>query len=879
MTLMESDAGERPISSLLGNLVSAAHSAHPDRRLAHPRTHHYTQFATARAEAAASSQRLQRSSGGSSCDSLTRGGCNSLARAVAMLQATRSASNRSLISSFQAAADPESDPSVTQVRRASHTPTASGSFTPSGRQRPSSSSQLHHLASNCAHPALRTSPLGCTTPPATCSTQEEASLDTLRHSYTNRSLGDGSRPVSAISACASHAAANGLPMGSPSMLHHIHRHGGSSSQVEGGGVHMSHHRLSHTQRPGSNSRASSASCISFLTGEADMPVSADVEVVCQYDARFQKGGVSGQLGRMLRPPTSGPVGPLAYLFSTVSPQQQHSLCLHPTTRTHHQLEAHRPCPRKDMLLPADPQALPKGGRHLSRELDPVMNCDELLEMLEEFEYVPHKARRSDVVLVFRAAKKAFSQRPASATAKPLSCSQARPEEIRFPGFCDALMRLAVATACTPQSTSTTTLSPGSPHSPSTQPSQPVRRPASAHGGAAQQPSVPPPVDIHRAVSAMMASLGLDDANILALRQRLDGLARNAQDRGPRKKALRLAYVAAAPAVEAAMGRELTLDGEPCAWGATSNSPAPEQLQLLLRSFDVAALAVYRPDWRAFETPALDYGVMPPGEVRCCKVVLRNRGVYKMYIKIDSSAAPFLDSLTFNEMNFLAPGVPRVMEVTTRLHTVGEYVGELRIFSRTKQDPQQYITVVPVYALVAVLGKGKPAAANPIERSAYARPCFTTAAKRSAVQQEHHPVPVQPHSLANFERPAHSNSPACSRLMPGSHGMTSGASGAISGPSSTATGSGSTATGPGSLAAGSSSGRSQSARGPHTSGGLGGTWQGPGKANRGDCAAAALALSDMKEAMGLSPRFGQPHPPALLPPPPSCVTPNAEPTLS
>ncbi|MEW5298179.1 MAG: hypothetical protein WDW36_001331 [Sanguina aurantia] len=788
MTLMESDAGERPISSLLGNLVSAAHSAHPDRRLAHPRTHHYTQFATARAEAAASSQRLQRSSGGSSCDSLTRGGCNSLARAVAMLQATRSASNRSLISSFQAAADPESDPSVTQVRRASHTPTASGSFTPSGRQRP---------------------------------------------------------------------------------------HGGSSSQVEGGGVHMSHHRLSHTQRPGSNSRASSASCISFLTGEADMPVSADVEVVCQYDARFQKGGVSGQLGRMLRPPTSGPVGPLAYLFRWY--------CKRATTfagtPSPAGLTDSPAMPPKDMLLPADPQALPKGGRHLSRELDPVMNCDELLEMLEEFEYVPHKARRSDVVLVFRAAKKAFSQRPASATAKPLSCSQARPEEIRFPGFCDALMRLAVATACTPQSTSTTTLSPGSPHSPSTQPSQPVRRPASAHGGAAQQPSVPPPVDIHRAVSAMMASLGLDDANILALRQRLDGLARNAQDRGPRKKALRLAYVAAAPAVEAAMGRELTLDGEPCAWGATSNSPAPEQLQLLLRSFDVAALAVYRPDWRAFETPALDYGVMPPGEVRCCKVVLRNRGVYKMYIKIDSSAAPFLDSLTFNEMNFLAPGVPRVMEVTTRLHTVGEYVGELRIFSRTKQDPQQYITVVPVYALVAVLGKGKPAAANPIERSAYARPCFTTAAKRSAVQQEHHPVPVQPHSLANFERPAHSNSPACSRLMPGSHGMTSGASGAISGPSSTATGSGSTATGPGSLAAGSSSGRSQSARGPHTSGGLGGTWQGPGKANRGDCAAAALALSDMKEAMGLSPRFGQPHPPALLPPPPSCVTPNAEPTLS
>lgn len=61
-------------------------------------------------------------------------------------------------------------------------------------------------------------------------------------------------------------------------------------------------------------------------------------------------------------------------------------------------------PPEEMLLRAELQALPKGGRHLSRELDPVMNCDELLEMLEEFEYVPHKARRTDVVLVFRAVK-------------------------------------------------------------------------------------------------------------------------------------------------------------------------------------------------------------------------------------------------------------------------------------------------------------------------------------------------------------------------------------------------------------------------------------------------------------------------------------------
>lgn len=57
------------------------------------------------------------------------------------------------------------------------------------------------------------------------------------------------------------------------------------------------------------------------------------------------------------------------------------------------------------------------------------------------------------------------------------------------------------------------------------------------------------------------------------------------------------------------------------------------------------------------------------QVRCCKVVLRNRGMYKMYIKVDSSAAPFLDSLTFNDTDFLAPGVPRVIDVTTRLHGV------------------------------------------------------------------------------------------------------------------------------------------------------------------------------------------------------------------
>lgn len=297
MMLTESDAGERPISSFLGNLVSAAHSAHTDRKLAHPRTHHYTQFATAKAEAAESSHHFQRSSEGASYDGLKIASCNSLAHAVAMLQATRSASNRSLISSFQAAADSESDSNLTHLRRASHTPTASGSFTPSGRQRPSSSSQLHHLASNSAHPTSRTLPLSYTTTPATYSTQEEASLDTLRQNYTNRSLGDGSRPVSAISACTSHARANGLPMGAPSMLDHIHRLG-SSSHLEGGGPHVSHHRLSHTQHPGSNSRASIASCISFLTGDADMPISADVEVgglgkACQdwFGGMFEFGWV------------------------------------------------------------------------------------------------------------------------------------------------------------------------------------------------------------------------------------------------------------------------------------------------------------------------------------------------------------------------------------------------------------------------------------------------------------------------------------------------------------------------------------------------------------------------------------------------------------
>ncbi len=102
-----------------------------------------------------------------------------------------------------------------------------------------------------------------------------------------------------------------------------------------------------------------------------------------------------------------------------------------------------------------------------------------------------------------------------------------------------------------------------------------------------------------------------------------------------------------------------------------------------------------------------------GEVRCLRVVLRNRGTYTMAIRIDTGgAASDRLKVKFSEQP-LSAGVPRVMDVEASFDRPGEYHGEIRIFTRTRAEEEQHVNSIPFYALVP--GED-PAARFPSARS-------------------------------------------------------------------------------------------------------------------------------------------------------------------
>ncbi len=83
-----------------------------------------------------------------------------------------------------------------------------------------------------------------------------------------------------------------------------------------------------------------------------------------------------------------------------------------------------------------------------------------------------------------------------------------------------------------------------------------------------------------------------------------------------------------------------------------------------------------------QEPCLDLGVMQPGELRCCRVVLRNRGLLQMWVRVDATGLPHTTA-TFRETT-LPPGVPRVVELSFQFPEEMEVEGELRVHTRTRQ---------------------------------------------------------------------------------------------------------------------------------------------------------------------------------------------------
>ena len=137
---------------------------------------------------------------------------------------------------------------------------------------------------------------------------------------------------------------------------------------------------------------------------------------------------------------------------------------------------------------------------------------------------------------------------------------------------------------------------------------------------------------------------------------------------------------------------------PGGWTVDSAFRPPAELTEVLLSSDAAAATRYLPDWREFPHPALNLGVVHPGELRSLRIVLRNRGAYAMSIRVDTSGAEEHLTAAFSEQP-LPPGVPRVMDIDARFTHPGEYTGEVRIYSRVKQEGEQRVNAIPFYALV------------------------------------------------------------------------------------------------------------------------------------------------------------------------------------
>ncbi len=208
------------------------------------------------------------------------------------------------------------------------------------------------------------------------------------------------------------------------------------------------------------------------------------------------------------------------------------------------------------LVPAWDEGLPvRGGRALNRALDPVMSLMELCDLLEEMDVVPHRVTRQDVSEAFKAA--------CAVDCKPVGVLpgiQVRPDEIRYPQFCDVLVRLAIAADA-----------------------------RQAAGGQYGKPQSVPTDAVH----ALMEAMDIANPNVTLLKRRLDALARMQAERGAKRTALKHLYIAQESAMAASRARPPQLPGN---WTVDSTFRAPDDLISQLLSGDAMAALKYLPVW-------------------------------------------------------------------------------------------------------------------------------------------------------------------------------------------------------------------------------------------------------------------------------------------
>eukprot|EP00227_Mantoniella_beaufortii_P002713 CAMPEP_0197615746 /NCGR_PEP_ID=MMETSP1326-20131121/60184_1 /TAXON_ID=1155430 /ORGANISM="Genus nov. species nov., Strain RCC2288" /LENGTH=341 /DNA_ID=CAMNT_0043184627 /DNA_START=511 /DNA_END=1532 /DNA_ORIENTATION=- len=180
-------------------------------------------------------------------------------------------------------------------------------------------------------------------------------------------------------------------------------------------------------------------------------------------------------------------------------------------------------------------------------------------------------------------------------------------------------------------------------------------------------------DDRACVDTLLGLLSVTSADTRKLRQRLAEMDRMAKARNENKADRKWEHVNRAalggPAAEAT--RRVTCGTIP-----------PALLAHVMR-FD--AEAPDEPRWTEFAAPALDCGTLLPGEARRFRVVLRNRNLTgNMSVSVNVEGCPCVDA-TFAE-GALAPGLPRIIEITAGARAPGEWLGSINITARAALAP-------------------------------------------------------------------------------------------------------------------------------------------------------------------------------------------------
>jgi len=366
-----------------------------------------------------------------------------------------------------------------------------------------------------------------------------------------------------------------------------------------------------------------------------------LEVSCQYDEAKQRCDTKGRAGQPVRPAAVPTLGPVATLFRWYA-------------RRSNRLGSFSP----DDLAPK-PVVDREGAarKAMNTDDDPVLNCGELIGLLEDFEVVPGQLRRGDVQSVCRLVQSARG------TGHPLP--NPHPAELRYPEFCRALVRLALLTNCEPS-------------------------------------RLGDPLADSLRLKALCDRLMVSSQNTTPLRLRLASMSANARDKGRMRKEKRWEYALSESAFEATR-RDHAAAWSPspeAGWDPTRPSEVPPELMAQLLANDKPLPAQdERPRWKAFEGVKIDMGKASIGDVRNYRIVLRNRTKRKVHLEINFSGPPWLTA-NFSEMP-LAEGMPRVVELTARFEEEGEFNSTVEVVAREASALSSHtdVTLIPLYARV------------------------------------------------------------------------------------------------------------------------------------------------------------------------------------